>query len=123
MHPSSRERRRRQPRGRAQSIGSALMPQSIESDIESAGDEAGLAISEIVAPQATEALRKAECRDIRPSGIKTLAPRRERSLVTGRKSLDRLEREAGQRRFAQHDALRRQHAAGKDILLDKIRAT
>src|SRR6185312_5367781 len=99
MRRSSAKRRRRQRRGRASPMGSALMPQSVETDIEGAGDESGAAIGEIVAPQATEALREAEGRDVRPRGVKPLAPHREGSLVAGGESLDRLERQARPRGF------------------------
>src|SRR6185312_10940097 len=85
-------------------------------DVGPLGAEASLAIAEIEAPQAPEALVEAEAADVVPGALEPPRPFRERVGIVLAEADDAPPFEASPRRFLLEAHLRGQHAAGKHIL-------
>src|SRR5579864_1445267 len=101
--------------------GSSGLGNAVETNIERSCAEPGLAISEIILPHATEPRIEAEFGDPGPRDLKTLRPFGERAGIARSEMLDMLQNQPRALHMALDQRRCQQHAAGKDIALDKVR--
>src|SRR5258706_5630193 len=91
-------------------------------DVDAAEGEAGLAVAEVVAPQAAEAPVEAERRDLRPHRLEAVAPCSHGAHIVDAEAVIREPAQAGARDLAAQVAGGRQHAAGEELALDDVAA-
>src|SRR5690606_21138534 len=99
------------------------MAQQIVVHIETVRPEPGLAVRQIEAPQADEALRIAKCSHLWQDALETLQPACQRARIVLTETVILHHRQPGLPGLLLHDRRRRQHAAWKHMALNEVRAT